>query len=132
MLIKYLFVWFLLAAAMILNGIVRQATYGKHVPELTAHQVSTLTAVLLAGAVVWLALRVWPVATSSQAWSIGFFWLFLTIAFEFGFGRFVAGHPWDRLLADYNIFNGRVWSVFLVWITVLPYVIFKIAQRASV
>ncbi len=129
MLIKYLFVWFLLAAVMILNGIVRQATYGKHVPDLTAHQVSTLTAILLAGAVVWLAHRAWPVATSSQAWSIGFFWLFLTIAFEFGFGRFVAGHPWDRLLADYNIFNGRVWSVFLLWLTVLPYLVFKFAPR---
>jgi hypothetical protein len=53
----------------------------------------------------------------------------MTITFEFGFGHFVAGHSWAKLLADYNILQGRVWSLFLVWITVLPFVVFKVAAR---
>ena len=48
-----------------------------------------------------------------------------TIAFEFGFGHFVVGNSLSRLFADYNIFNGRVWVVFLVWITIMPYVFYK-------
>jgi apolipoprotein N-acyltransferase len=47
--------------------------------------------------------------------------LLATIAFEFGFGHFVAGHSWSKLLADYNVFNGRLWLLVLVWITIMPY-----------
>jgi hypothetical protein len=30
-------------------------------------------------------------------------WGVLTLAFEIGFGRFVVGATWERLLADYNV-----------------------------
>lgn len=46
--------------------------------------------------------------------ALGLFWTVLTIVFEFGFGRYVAGHSWQRLLADYNILAGRVWVLVLV------------------
>ena len=44
------------------------------------------------------------------------------MAFEFMFGRFVMGHPWSRLLQDYNLLQGRVWVVFLAWLALAPYV----------
>ena len=47
-------------------------------------------------------------------------WLLFTVAFEFGFGHYVAGHSWQRLLGDYNIFDGRVWSLFLLWLLLMP------------
>ena len=43
----------------------------------------------------------------------------MTVAFEFGFGHFVAGHSWQRLLGDYNLLEGRVWLLFLLWILVV-------------
>ena len=131
MLARYLLVWLLLAIVGITNGIIRQATYGKSVSDLVAHQISTGTAILASGAVVWLVNRAWPIESPAQAWSIGVCWLILTVAFEFGFGHYVAGHSWERLLADYNIVSGRVWSLFLVWIAVMPYVVFKLASRAG-
>jgi len=100
-------------------------------PELTAHQLSTLTAILASGTLVWFVNRAWPIESASQAGSIGVFWLVLTIAFEFGFGHYVAKHSWAHLLADYNLLRGRVWSLFLVWMTIMPFVIFKLATRAS-
>jgi hypothetical protein len=54
----------------------------------------------------------------------------MTIAFEFGFGHFVAGHSWASLLADYNLFNGRVWCLFLIWMTIMPFVIFRLSAKA--
>ena len=48
-----------------------------------------------------------------------------TIAFEFAFGHFVAGHSWSKLLSDYNIFKGRIWLLFLVWVMIMPYVFYK-------
>ncbi len=126
MLARYLLLWLLLAGVAIANGIARQATYGKRLSELAAHQVSTVTAVLATSAVVWSAGRYWPIESAPQAWSIGLLWLLMTVAFEFGFGHYVAGHSWQRLRADYNLVNGRVWVLFLAWLAVLPYLVFKL------
>ncbi len=128
---KYLAVWFLLAVVAVVNGTVRQYTYGKFVQELAAHQISTITAILASGAVIWAVNRFWPIQSELQAWMIGLSWLVMTSIFEFGFGHYVAGHSWDKLLADYNLFEGRVWSLFLLWVAVLPFVIFKLASRAA-
>jgi len=122
-------VWLLLAIVAIANGIVRQSTYGKIVPELAAHQISTVTAILASGLVVWFINRIWPIESASQALLIGACWLVMTVVFEFGFGHYVAGHSWARLVADYNLVAGRVWSLFLIWVAIMPYVIFKLAQK---
>jgi hypothetical protein len=128
MLTKYLLVWLLLAIVAIANGVLRQSTYGKAVSELAAHQISTVTAILASGAVVWVVNRFWPIQSVSQAWTIGACWLVMTMIFEFGFGHYIAGHSWARLLADYKLFEGRVWSLFLIWMLVLPYVVLRATQ----
>jgi len=51
---------------------------------------------------------------------IGAFWTILTIGFEFGFGHYVMGRPWDHLLADYNILKGRLWSLVLLTMLIAP------------
>ena len=131
MVAKYLLLWLVLAIIAIANGVIRQTTYGKVVPELAAHQISTITAILATGAVVWGLSRIWPLESSSQAWTVGILWLLLTIIFEFGFGHFVAGHSWVKLLADYNLINGRVWLLFLIWVAVTPFVFYRWAQYAA-
>jgi len=125
MIIRYALCWFLLATVAIANGVLREATYGKHLSDLAAHQLSTVTAILFTGLAVWWFGRFWPLESAAQAWSVGFIWLVATIAFEFGFGHFVAGHTWSRLLADYNLLQGRLWLVFLAWILVMPYVFYR-------
>lgn len=125
MVIRYMLIWLLLAVIAVANGILRQSTYGKLVSDLTAHQVSTVTAIIFTGALVFWLNGKWPIESASQAWMIGAIWLVLTVAFEFGFGHFVAGHAWSRLFADYNLFDGRVWSLFLLWISALPYLAFR-------
>lgn len=71
MIAKYILVWFLLALIAMTNGAIRQAIYGKIVSELAAHQISTVTAILATGVVVWFVHRNWPIESASQAWSIG-------------------------------------------------------------
>lgn len=114
-----------------MNGVVRESTYGRSVSDLVAHQVSTITAVVFTGIVVWLFQRAWPLDSAQQAWTIGLLWFVMTILFEFGFGHFVAGHSFSRLFADYNILQGRVWALFLVWIAIMPYLFFKLSHSAA-
>ena len=125
MTVRYLLAWFGLAVIAIGNGVLRESTYGNAVSDLAAHQISTATGILLTGAFVYLLSRAWPIESTNQAWLIGVLWLVFTVVFEFGFGHYVAGHSWNHLFADYNILNGRVWGIFLVWVLVMPYVAYK-------
>lgn len=109
----------------IANGVVRQVCYGHYLSELRAHQLSTLTGVVLFGLYIWLVLHFFRPANTSQAWAIGLLWLGLTMAFEFLFGHYIAGHSWSRLLQDYNLFAGRLWVLILVWLAVAPYLFFR-------
>lgn len=126
---KYFLAWFPMVFLAIINGVFRQVAYRSLVGELTAHQLSTLTGIILTGIYIWLISKQWPLTSSSQALWVGFMWLGMTILFEFGFGHYVMKNPWSKLLADYNILTGRVWSLFLLWITIAPYLFYVVGKR---
>jgi hypothetical protein len=125
---KYVLAWFPMVAIAIANGALRESWYGQHLSELTAHQLSTLTAVILFGFYIWFVVQFWPPTSKAQAIAIGLLWLVMTIAFEFLFGHFVAGHTWERLPHDYNLLAGRVWPLVLVWVAVAPYLFFRMSK----
>jgi hypothetical protein len=126
MVLRYTLAWVPMVFIAIGNAIVREEGYGRLMGELQSHQVSTVTAILLFGAYTWALTRRWRVESSRQAIVIGLIWLGLTVAFEFLFGHYVMGNPWERLLNDYNLLAGRVWVFVLIWITVAPYVFSRI------
>ena len=127
---KYLAAWFVMLLVSIANGAARDLSYGKHMSELAAHQVSTVTSLLSLGVVIWLVVRRCPPASTRHAIVIGLAWCALTVAFEFLFFHFVGGHSWSELLANYNIFEGRVWVVVLLWITAAPYAFVQFSRQA--
>jgi hypothetical protein len=123
--VKYIYLWVPMVCIAIANGVVRQFGYGRYLSELRAHQLSSLIGVVLFGLYIWFSLSRARPATGSQALAIGFLWLGLTIAFEFSFGHFIAGHSWSRLFQDYNLVAGRFWVLVLIWITVAPYFFYR-------
>jgi hypothetical protein len=102
------------------------------VGELHAHQISTVTGILLFGVYIWMLVRIWRPTSTGQALTIGLVWLGMTVAFEFLFGHYVAKRPWRDLLHDYNLFAGRVWLVVLVWVTLAPYLFYQLQRYAAV
>jgi hypothetical protein len=121
---KYLLLWIPMVFIAVANGVVREAWYGRHLSELRAHQLSTLTGVVLFGLYIWIVLGFFRPVSAVQALTIGLLWLGLTVAFEFVFGPYVAGHAWGRLFQDYHLLAGRVWVLVLVWLTVAPSVFY--------
>lgn len=107
----------------IANGAVREIGYGRHLAELQAHQVSTLSALVLLGLYMGWIMRRWPPSSATQAAGIGALWLGLTLAFEFLFGHYVAGHTWSRLLQDYDLLAGRLWPLVLLWVATAPHLL---------
>lgn len=129
--LRYAVAWLGLAVLGVLNGSLRVLTYGRLMPELAAHQVSTVTGILLVGFAVMLLHRKWPIRSAREAIAIGLMWLCMTVIFEFGFGHYLMGHTWARLLADYNLLRGRVWSLFLVWLALAPWWVYRRVMPAK-
>jgi len=128
---KFLAAWLAMLVVSIVNGVVREFTYGKHMSELAAHQLSTVTSVLSLGVVIWVFGRINPPSSARHAFAIGLGWAALTVAFEFLFFHFVGGHPWAELLSNYNILEGRVWVLVVLWITVAPLVFLPFHRRGQ-
>lgn len=121
----YLAFWPVLAVIGVANGILRGVTYGQRLDERTAHQLSTASGIMATSVAVWIFSRFCPLPDAGSAALIGGLWLVMTVAFEFLFGRYVAKHDWKRLLADYDLRSGRVWPLFLGWLTVLPWLVHR-------
>jgi hypothetical protein len=126
--LKYAAAWLLMPIIGIINGTIRQYGYTNALGDLRAHQVSTLTGIILFGLYVWALTLLWKIRSSAEAIAIGLIWLILTAAFEFLFGHYIMKHPWSRLIHDYNIFEGRLWVLVLVWITVAPYFFYRLSR----
>lgn len=120
----YIAAWFGLMVLAILNGSIRNYLIEPKISELRAHQISCFTGILLFGGFTMIVNRLYPIQTSTQAWTIGILWLFMTIIFEFGFGHYIMKHPWSKLLADYNIIKGRLWLLVLIYTTISPYLFY--------
>lgn len=118
--------WLGLLAIAMANGALREGLYGPHMGELAAHQLSTVLGLLSFTLYIgWFTARR-PLPSAGLAVGVGALWLGLTLAFEFGFFHYVMGHPWSRLLHDYDLSAGRLWVLIPIWTAVAPYVFHRL------
>ncbi len=122
----YILAWLGMVIIAVANGIVREKLYGQSMSELSAHQLSTLIAIILLGIYIFVLTIVFPIQSAKQAFTISGIWITMTVIFEFVFGHFVAGHSWTTLFMDYNILKGRVWVFVLIWTFIAPYVFYRL------
>jgi hypothetical protein len=107
--------WLILAATASGAGIARELWLRPVVGEQAAHQIGTLAVCGLFIAVIGaFVARTKP--SVAHAAIVGVAWLVAALLFEFGFGHWVDGLPWSRLLADYDLSQGRL--LLLVWLIV--------------
>jgi hypothetical protein len=124
--LKYFMAWFGIVVLGLLNATVHQVVYGKYVSELAGHQISTLTFGILVGVYAGALSGFLKLQSPGQAIGIGLMWMILIVMFELGFGHYVVGDSWGKLLHDYNILEGRVWGLFVLWVGIAPYVFYRI------
>jgi hypothetical protein len=90
-------------------GAMRELLVAPAIGEQAAHVVGTLVLVgVMLGVTAAFVRRTRP-RSLADLWLVGLLWLALTVAFEFLFFHFAAGKPWEVLLADYNLLQGRIW-----------------------
>ncbi len=121
MLTRAFAVWLILLALAFANGALRALWILPRSGELPAQALSSVTLCLAILLLSWFAIAWIGPLSSRQAWTIGGLWVVLTLAFEFLAGHYVFGNSWSRLLADYNIFRGRIWVLVVVTTAVAPF-----------
>jgi hypothetical protein len=99
-------VWVILILAEILHGAARAILLVPRVGDLRARQIGVFTGSAIILPIAVACIRWTGARTTGRLLATGAIWLILTLAFEFLFGRFVAGYSWQRLLADYDPAQG--------------------------
>jgi hypothetical protein len=128
--LKYFLSWLPMLVIAVINGAARDLLYKKYTGELLAHQVSTITLLILFGFYVWFIIGKWPPHTSKEAIFMGRSWVVMTLLFEFGFGLML-GNAWEKLLGDYNVFERRIWVLIPVWTAITPLLFFNFCSESK-
>lgn len=124
--------WVLMIPGAILNGSFRNFVVKPVIGELPAHQVSVVTGSALFLGIAYYLLRDHVGDEEDRTLlGIGASWLAATILFEFGFGHYVMGNSWEKLLHDYNVAEGRLWPVVLLVVLFAPLIVKRIVNRAD-
>jgi hypothetical protein len=118
-----------LFVVMFANGAIRVLVFQPRLGEDLARQVASLSGVALVFLVSWVFVGASPSAQPRQLWWVGVVWFCATVAFEFLFGRFVSGLSWHALLADYNLLEGRLWSLILISVCLGPWLCGTVRAR---
>jgi chromate transport protein ChrA len=123
--LTYFLCWFPMLLLAIANGTARDLWYKKYIGELRAHQLSTLSFLLLLAVYIGFIINRFPPSSGVNALFVGLGWVILTLLFEFGFGL-ARGNKFQRLLEDYNISKGRLWVLVPTWLLIAPYIFYRL------
>ncbi len=120
-----------LAFSEIANGYIAEIYITPKLGNYGNHLYKTLSLI----PVVFLGSWFYALQTSGELWLtsalfVSCFWISLTILFEFGFGHYVLGNSWEVLLADYRIWQGRLWLLILLCDAVAPLTMASLINRS--
>jgi hypothetical protein len=112
--------WLVFMVSAIANGAFRISVLQPSVGEHLAHLISTAILCTVLFIEINVVLGLVDDYSSASLLALGVMWTLLTVAFEFGFGHYVAGDSWGTLLENYNIRKGRVWPAVLLVVLLTP------------
>ncbi len=119
-------VWFMFILAETLNGSLRILWLVPALGDVQAHQISFAIGSLLIFAIATLFIRWLQVSRIFQLIQIGLLWLFLTVAFEIGLGRFILNYSWEQIATDYNVSQGGLMPFGLLLLALSPLIAAKL------
>ena len=126
--LKSLGIWIVLAVSAIVVATFRVGVLLPKFDEQTAHQLGTILYLIVQFAIIYFFIKKMKINKTKTLLGIGIFWVVITIIFEFIFGHYFMGHPWQKLFADYNLFNGRLWILVLINNLIAPIISRKILE----
>lgn len=116
------FVWVAMVVIAIANGIFGEKVVSPAIGAYPGH----LYRVGVACAVIFAFGHYYALKTAGgDPWYLGPLaagvqWFFSSLIFEFLFGHYVFGLPWQKITSEYRIMEGKLWSLVLLSELVAP------------
>ncbi len=124
--IKAVGIWVVILVAAIINGIAREKIL---IPAMGFDLALPISGLVLSVLVLLIVLIFVPFIGTKQAWhcfTIGLFWVGLTLLFEFIFGRYILGNSWQEICEIFNIKKGDLFSIVLIVMFFSPWLAAKL------
>jgi hypothetical protein len=118
--IRSLSIWLLIIVAEILHGILRAILLVPLVGVFRSNQIGVFTGSAIMLVIAYFTIRWIGAKRTPEFLMVGFIWLAFTVAFEVLFGRFVMGLTWERIGSDYNLLNGGLMPLGLLFLFFSP------------
>lgn len=106
-------IWLGILALASANGAIRDFGLTPALGDTAARAASTIVLCALVLLVTSATIGWIRPTDKRQALGVGAGWLLLTLGFEFLVGHYVLRKPWQELLADYDVTQGRIWILAL-------------------
>jgi hypothetical protein len=120
-------VWIIFVITGMVNDYFKEKFLDRWLSEYSAHVVNTFAIISMVFLGTYLFINNMGADYSSrELLLIGLLWVGLSVFFELIFFRYVMNESWNDLLADYNIFKGRLWGFVLLTLLIAPSLIGKI------
>jgi hypothetical protein len=126
LLVKTIGIWLILVILAILNAVIREKLLAPMIGTGNALPVSGLLLSILIFFVAYVSMPFLGFSESKTFIIVGVTWFALTLSFEFLFGHFVAGKPWQEILQVFNILKGNLFIVALLAALISPWLSAKI------
>ena len=120
MYLRALLVWIGMAVAMVVNGSARELLYAPITGNPAAQAISTVIGIAIILGISNLFVKTHPEFPHRGWVRVGVLWGCLTIVLELVVGLYVTGLTWLEILANYNLFAGRLWPLVLLAVFVAP------------
>jgi apolipoprotein N-acyltransferase len=132
LILKSLGVWLIIMLVANLNGAFREFVLKRFLRERGRRFISTVMLLAFFWIIAYFFIK-WQAANYDlpSFITVGIVWLVLTLAFEFGFGHYLAHHPWKELLAEYDFTRGRIWFLVPLSTLIAPIILALIFKGAG-
>lgn len=119
----YILIYPALFAVGILNGALRELTYGRYLGEYQKHAAGTAAGVVMVGIAIYVINHLRPFRSRAQALLAGTVWAALTVVFESVMVLVFMKKDFHTLLSAYDATKGQLWPFVLLFVTVFPVII---------
>lgn len=129
---RSLIVWIGLFVLAFVNGALREIVIIRiiGINNHSAHQLSCLTGIIIWTAFVTFVWGYMKIQRLKHAVEIGILWFLLTVLTEtFVINRWLSNLSWEQILATYRVLNGELWIFVLLYLGIVPILIYKFRER---
>lgn len=123
-------IWVILIVTEIFQGIARLRYLARRLGDLRSRQLGVCTGSIANFAIIAASLPWIGASTTTELLAVGLWFCALTLAFETLFGRYVAGYPWSRILADFDPRRGGWLGVGFIAMAVSPLLVARLREGA--